>query len=207
MIHKTSIISIGAKISNNVEIGPYSVIGPNVLIGKDTKIHSHVSIMGNTANIGAGILLDAFARKGLQGGPEINSEPHIEYEDNPEEIDILGVGATPHTRKMLKDMDIPLVEQGVLRNMTGVLLGEGRRRGLDILAILVEADPRFPDARAAAELITHLNTLLPAADLDGAPLIKEAERLESQLKAMMDTHLSGSGDDQGSDGSASMLYG
>ena len=158
------------------------------------------------SNIGAGILLDAFARKGMRGGPEINSEPMIEYEDT-DEIDVLGVGATQHTRDMLTGMEIPLVEQGVLRNMTGVLLGEGRRRGLDILAILVEADPRFPDARAAAELIAHLKTLLPAAELDAAPLIEEAERLESQLKAMMENHLSPGEGGSSDDSSASMLYG
>ena len=53
MIHKTAIISDRAKISDNVEIGPYSVIGPNVSIKKGTKIHSHVNIMGNTS-IGSG---------------------------------------------------------------------------------------------------------------------------------------------------------
>ena len=33
MIHKTAIIDSKAKISKNVEIGPYCVIGPNVEIG------------------------------------------------------------------------------------------------------------------------------------------------------------------------------
>ena len=49
MIHKTAIISEGAKISENVEIGPYSFIGPKVSIEKGTKLHSHVNIMGNTS--------------------------------------------------------------------------------------------------------------------------------------------------------------
>ena len=53
MIHKTSIIQEGAKISDNVEIGPYCVIGANVSIESKTKIHSHVSIIGNTS-IGSG---------------------------------------------------------------------------------------------------------------------------------------------------------
>ena len=48
MIHQTSIIDSNAKISNDVEIGPYCVIGPNVEIGSKTKLHSHVSIKGNT---------------------------------------------------------------------------------------------------------------------------------------------------------------
>ena len=47
MIHKTSIISDKAKISDNVEIGPYSFIGPEVEIGSNTVIHSHVNLVGN----------------------------------------------------------------------------------------------------------------------------------------------------------------
>lgn len=52
MIHKTAIIDSNAKISQNVTIGPYSVIGPNVEIGDGTVIQSHVYITGNT-KIGA----------------------------------------------------------------------------------------------------------------------------------------------------------
>ena len=48
MIHKTAIIDSKAKIDKTVEIGPYSIIGPNVEINKDTIIQSHVSILGNT---------------------------------------------------------------------------------------------------------------------------------------------------------------
>ena len=42
MIHKTAIINSNAKISKNVTIGPYSVIGPNVEIREGTVIQSHV---------------------------------------------------------------------------------------------------------------------------------------------------------------------
>ena len=48
MIHPTSIISQNAKISNDVEIGPYCVIGENVEVDSNTKIYSHVNIQGNT---------------------------------------------------------------------------------------------------------------------------------------------------------------
>ena len=48
MIHKTAIIDPKAKISENVKIGPYSVIGPEVEIGKSTIINSHVNITGKT---------------------------------------------------------------------------------------------------------------------------------------------------------------
>src|SRR5210317_2376054 len=52
MIHKTALIDSNAKISKDVSIGAYSIIGPNVEIGEGTIIQSHVNITGNTV-IGA----------------------------------------------------------------------------------------------------------------------------------------------------------
>ena len=63
MIHKTAIIDSKAKISTNVEIGPYATIGPNVEIGENTLIQSHVNITGNTT-IGKGNKLYSFSSIG-----------------------------------------------------------------------------------------------------------------------------------------------
>jgi len=43
-IHNTAIIDKSAKLAKDVEVGPYSVIGPNVKIGAGTKIGSHCVI-------------------------------------------------------------------------------------------------------------------------------------------------------------------
>ena len=48
MIHKTAIVDNKAKINPTVNIGAYTVIGPNVEIGENCIIQSHVSILGNT---------------------------------------------------------------------------------------------------------------------------------------------------------------
>ena len=48
MIHETATIDPKAKISSNVQIGPYCVVGPNVEIDEETEIQSHVNITGNT---------------------------------------------------------------------------------------------------------------------------------------------------------------
>ena len=48
MIHKSAIIDDNAKISENVEIGPFSIIGPEVEIESGTVLHSHINIYGNT---------------------------------------------------------------------------------------------------------------------------------------------------------------
>ena len=63
MIHETAIIDSKAKISSNVKIGPYTVIGSNVEIGEGSEIQSHVSIMGNT-KIGINNKIYSFASIG-----------------------------------------------------------------------------------------------------------------------------------------------
>ena len=41
-IHHTAIISNGSILDGDeIEIGPYSIIGPKVIIGDNSKIHSH----------------------------------------------------------------------------------------------------------------------------------------------------------------------
>lgn len=44
MIHETAIITSGAEIDSNVDIGAYSIIGDNVFIGSGTVIGPHVVI-------------------------------------------------------------------------------------------------------------------------------------------------------------------
>jgi len=48
MIHHTALIHSGAKLAEDVEIGPYSVIGEYVEIGAGTVVGPHVVINGHT---------------------------------------------------------------------------------------------------------------------------------------------------------------
>tara|TARA_A100001035_G_C27747324_1_gene484675 strand:- start:65 stop:850 length:786 start_codon:yes stop_codon:yes gene_type:complete len=48
VIHPTAIVDKNSKISKNVEIGPYCIIGSDVEIGSNSKLHSHISIKGRT---------------------------------------------------------------------------------------------------------------------------------------------------------------
>ncbi len=63
MIHKTAIIDSKAKISSNVKVGPYTIIGANVEIAEGTIIQSHVNITGHT-NIGNNNKIYPFASIG-----------------------------------------------------------------------------------------------------------------------------------------------
>ncbi len=48
MIHPTAIIQTGAKLADNVSVGPYSMIGEHVVIGPGTTVAAHVVIDGWT---------------------------------------------------------------------------------------------------------------------------------------------------------------
>lgn len=47
-IHPTALIDTSAKIGNDVEIGPFCIIGPEVSIDSGTILHSNVVIKGRT---------------------------------------------------------------------------------------------------------------------------------------------------------------
>lgn len=47
-IHESAIIDPSARIDGDVEIGPYSIVGPHVEIGAGTRIGPHVVIRGPT---------------------------------------------------------------------------------------------------------------------------------------------------------------
>lgn len=69
LIHSTSIISPGAKIGNNVKIGPFCIIETNTVIGDNSEINSHVVIeKGTIIAQGAKIFSHAI----LGGAPQNN---------------------------------------------------------------------------------------------------------------------------------------
>jgi len=64
VIHPTAIVEDGAEIGDNVEIGPYTVVGAKVVLGDGVRLHNHVVVGGKTS-IGAGTEIYPFASIGL----------------------------------------------------------------------------------------------------------------------------------------------
>ena len=150
--------------------------------------------------VGATILIDSYAQ-GI-------GQQHSIFDDDKSEETILGIGSTDASRNTLKELGVPLLKQGVVGGITGVMMGEGRRREIDVMAILAESDGEIggslPDARAAARIIECLDDLLPAVHLDPEPLLAEAQRIEGEIREMMAVHLNPPGD---TEGAPSSMYG
>ncbi len=64
-IHPAAIVEDGAKLGENVEIGPFSVVGPDVVLGDGAKLHSHVVVTGHT-EVGPNTHIFPFASIGHQ---------------------------------------------------------------------------------------------------------------------------------------------
>src|SRR5512140_2595112 len=47
-IHPTALVAPGARLAADVEVGPYSVVGPEVALGAGTVVMSHVVLTGRT---------------------------------------------------------------------------------------------------------------------------------------------------------------
>ncbi|HEY4485960.1 MAG TPA: acyl-ACP--UDP-N-acetylglucosamine O-acyltransferase, partial [Nitrospiria bacterium] len=62
-IHSTAVVHPGAHLAEGVTVGPYSIIGENVKIGRGTRVASHAVIEGWT-EIGEGCRIFQFASIG-----------------------------------------------------------------------------------------------------------------------------------------------
>jgi uncharacterized protein len=100
------------------------------------------------------------------------------------QAEVYGIGSTDPANELLRKNSVMPFEEGVITGVAGVLLNEGRRRDFDVITLLSEAHPDYPDARAAARVIEVIDKLMLHTELDARPLYEEAERIEMQLKSI-----------------------
>jgi UDP-N-acetylglucosamine acyltransferase len=84
-IHPTAIVAAGAELADDVDIGPYCIIGEAVRLGAGTRLLSHVVIEGIT-ELGQGNVVHPFASLG--GPPQ-----HVAYKGEPTRL-VIGDGNT-----------------------------------------------------------------------------------------------------------------
>lgn len=62
-IHPTAIVAEGARLGNGVKIGPFCIVGKDVVLGDDVELISHAVVEGRT-EIGAGTTIYPYASVG-----------------------------------------------------------------------------------------------------------------------------------------------
>jgi uncharacterized protein len=95
---------------------------------------------------------------------------------------VFGIGSTEHARELLNRNHFQTFDEGVITGVAGMLLIEGFARDFDVITLLAEAHPDFPDAGAAAKVLEAMDDLILGMDFDAKPLFEEAQRIEARLK-------------------------
>ena len=98
---------------------------------------------------------------------------------------LFGVGSTPQARTTLKRLDIEPIQQGIVAGITGFLLGEGDRLGIQVVALLSEANPMYPDARAAAIAVEAVSDLT-GLEIPLGPLLENAREVEDSVRDIIE---------------------
>ena len=95
--------------------------------------------------------------------------------------DAYAIGSTDNARNKLREKKILEFKNGIIAGVSGVLLNKGKQDKIDVISILAEAHPNYPDARAAASALTVIASVMDV-EINVVPLFDEAERIEKQLQ-------------------------
>lgn len=95
---------------------------------------------------------------------------------------VIGVATTPESRKRLVDAEIPVLKNGTVPGIPGILLNEGTITGANVIVLLYKGQETGPDFRAGAEICMAMAKLVPGAACDLRTLMSEAENVEQHMK-------------------------
>ncbi len=102
-------------------------------------------------------------------------------EEEDKTVDAYAIGSTEKARKMLTEKKIAQFKNGIIAGVSGVLLNIGKQSHFNVISILAEAHPNYPDAKAAAAAINVMGLII-GAEINVTPLYEESERIEKQLQ-------------------------
>lgn len=178
-------------IRNGEPLGPARVYARPELKAGEQQIVVFSTELQPSANllrdIGTAIVDFAVAQKCrliISAGGLIVEREEGAGADEKGEIAVYGIGSTDSAQQLMLKADAEPFVEGVISGTAGVLLNEGKMRGMDVVTLLAEARPDTADARAAALILAAIDQMVLHLNLNVEPLCKEAERLEAQLKVI-----------------------
>jgi len=95
---------------------------------------------------------------------------------------VIGVGSTEAAKKKLRDANVPVLKNGTIPGIPGILLNEGMIANINVIVLLCKAKDSGPDFKAGAEICMAMAKLVPGASCDLKQLLSEAEGIEQNLK-------------------------
>lgn len=95
---------------------------------------------------------------------------------------VIGVASTDNAKKRLVDAGIPILRNGTVPGIPGILLNEGAVTKTNVIVLLYKGQETGPDFRAGAEICMAMSKIVPGAACDLRTLMNEAENIEQNLK-------------------------
>ena len=99
---------------------------------------------------------------------------------SPDDVPV-ACGSGPGSSKMMQKSKFTVMEGGMVKGVTGIMLYEGPEYGMDVTALMVPANPALPDPGASAAFIPAITSMVPGLRVSAKPLLKEADEINKRL--------------------------
>ena len=95
---------------------------------------------------------------------------------------VIGVGSTEAAKKKIREADIPVLKNGTIPGIPGILLNEGMISNINVIVLLCKARESGPDFKAGADICMAMSKLVPGSSCNLNLLLDEAKDVEQNLK-------------------------
>ena len=107
----------------------------------------------------------------------------------------------PGASKMAKKSKLTVMEGGMVKGTTGIMLYEAPSMGMGVTTLMTPANPSLPDPGAAASFVPAISSMVRGLRLSPKPLLTEAEEIRKKMESEQEAV------DRREEERASQLYG
>jgi len=99
---------------------------------------------------------------------------------NTKEGEVFGIAANPESKKILKQWNVQLIDEGITTGITALILLSLKNEKIEAFSLLGNAKADA-DYKAAADVIKKFDEMYPDFKIDVKPLLKEAKKTEEEI--------------------------
>lgn len=182
-----------AIIQNGIPSPPLRIYAGPKLCGPENEcdqvvvLNSEVRIPDNLQLPLAQKILDWAKSHGIKTTLTVEGTPLQDAPDPDENLGIYGAGSTERARELITRFNLTPMDMGIITGVSGHMLYLGNMEERDVLCLLGPAHAQYPDARAAAKMIEVIDEMLPVIEIDTAPLLEQAAKIEKDIQNALNT--------------------
>jgi uncharacterized protein len=181
-----------AIIQNGVPSPPLRIYAGPKLCGPENEcdqvvvLNSEVRIPDEIQLPLAQKILAWAGEKGVKMLLSVEGTPMPDDAEPEEKMGIFGAGSTGRSREIAARYKLEPMDMGIITGVTGHLLYLANMEQRDAICMLAPAHAQFPDARAAANMIEVIDEMLSVIEIDTAPLLEQATKIEKEIQGSLD---------------------